>query len=103
MGILGFQKHVLKLLQDNNEVADLYSINGFPSFYPKAKLQINSIKEEICEDCPSAWIGLQVAFSAFQEERLNTHPNQYRKMPQHSHPWNDGSSSDRNAETLPIK
>ena len=37
VGILGFQKHVLKLLQDNNEVADFYSINGFPSFYPKAK------------------------------------------------------------------
>lgn len=37
VGILGFQKHVLKLLQDNNEVTDFYSINGFPSFYPKAK------------------------------------------------------------------
>ena len=37
VAILGFQKHVLKLLQDNNEVTDFYSINGFPSFYPKAK------------------------------------------------------------------
>ena len=37
IGILGFQRNVLKLLQDNNEVSDFYSINGFPSFYPKAK------------------------------------------------------------------
>lgn len=37
VGILGFQKNVLKLLQDNNEVTEFYSINGFPSFYPKAK------------------------------------------------------------------
>lgn len=37
VAILGFQRNVLKLMRDLNEVSDWYSINGFPSFYPKAK------------------------------------------------------------------
>lgn len=34
---LGFQRNVLKLMKDLYEVSDWYSINGFPSYYPKAK------------------------------------------------------------------
>lgn len=37
VAILGFQRHVLKLMRDLSEMSDWYSINGFPSFYPKAK------------------------------------------------------------------
>lgn len=37
VSMIGFQKHVNKLLKDLFEVSQYYSINGFPSFYPKAK------------------------------------------------------------------
>lgn len=37
VSMLGFQKDVNKLLKDIFEVPQYYSINGFPSFYPKAK------------------------------------------------------------------
>ena len=37
VAVIGFQKNVLKLMRDLYDVSDLYSINGFPSFYPKAK------------------------------------------------------------------
>lgn len=37
VSLIGFQKNVNKLLKDIYEVAEYYSINGFPSFYPKAK------------------------------------------------------------------
>ena len=37
VSMIGFQKHVNKLLKDFFEASQYYSINGFPSFYPKAK------------------------------------------------------------------
>lgn len=37
VSMIGFQKHVNKLVKDIFEVSQYYSINGFPSFYPKAK------------------------------------------------------------------
>ena len=37
VAVIGFQRNVLKLMRDLYEVSDWYSINGFPSFYPKAK------------------------------------------------------------------
>ena len=37
VSMIGFQKDVNKLLKDIIEVPQYYSINGFPSFYPKAK------------------------------------------------------------------
>lgn len=37
VSMIGFQKNVNKLMKDIFEVAQYYSINGFPAFYPKAK------------------------------------------------------------------
>ncbi len=37
VSMIGFQKHVNKLMKDIFEVSDYFSVNGFPSFYPKAK------------------------------------------------------------------
>lgn len=37
VSMIGFQKDVNKLMKDSVEVSQYYSINGFPSFYPKAK------------------------------------------------------------------
>ena len=37
VALLGFQKHVLKLMGDLCQFQGVYSINGFPSYYPKAK------------------------------------------------------------------
>lgn len=37
VAVIGFQRNVLKLMRELYEVSDWYSINGFPSFYPKAK------------------------------------------------------------------
>ena len=36
VSLLGFQKHVNKLMKDLFEISGHYSVNGFPSFYPKA-------------------------------------------------------------------
>lgn len=35
--MIGFQKSIASQMKDNMEVASYYSINGFPSYYPKAK------------------------------------------------------------------
>ena len=37
VSMIGFQKDVNKLMKDMFEVSDYFSVNGFPSFYPKAK------------------------------------------------------------------
>ncbi len=37
VSMIGFEKNVNKMMKDNFEVSEYYSINGFPSFYPKAK------------------------------------------------------------------
>ena len=37
VSLIGFQKNVNKLMKDLFEISGHYSVNGFPSFYPKAK------------------------------------------------------------------
>lgn len=37
VSIIGFQKGVNRMMKDIIEVSNYYSVNGFPSFYPKAK------------------------------------------------------------------
>ena len=65
----------MSLAYEIHQSAPNDAIEFIISSFEDGKLQIDSIKEGgICEDCPSAWIGSQVAFSAFQEERLNTYP-----------------------------
>ena len=46
VSIIGFQKNVSKLMKDIIEVSQYYSINGFPSFYPKAKDISQSINSD---------------------------------------------------------
>ncbi len=69
------RQDVVSLAYEIHQSAPNDAIEFIISSFEDGKLQIDSIKEGgICEDCPSAWIGSQVAFSAFQEERLNTYP-----------------------------
>ena len=69
------RQDVESLAYEIHQSAPKDAIEFIISSFEDGKVQIDSIKEgEICEDCPSAWIGSQVAFNAFQEERFSTYP-----------------------------
>ncbi len=69
------RQDVVNLAYEIHQSAPQDAIEFIISSFEDGKLQIDSIKEgKICEDCPSAWIGSQLAFNAFQTERHSAHP-----------------------------
>ena len=54
VSLIGFQKYVHKMVKDDFEVSQYYSINGFPSFYPKAKDISQTINDDFLSEIMSA-------------------------------------------------